>query len=74
MEVHFNPEWQAKLEKLASDGGIGTDEYVRRLVEHYLDQEAWLQQKLQNSIEQLDQGKFLTHEEVGARLKAKFQS
>ena len=74
MEVRFKPELQAKLDQVASDGGNGTAEYVQLLVEHYLDHDAWLQQKIKAGVEQLDQGKFLTPEEVGARLKAKFQS
>ena len=73
MEVHFKPELQAKLDQAASNSGNSTDEYVQNLVEHYIDYEAWLSDKVQGSIEQLERGQHLTHE-VGARLKAKFQS
>lgn len=51
MEVHFTPELQAKLDRVASDIHSGADEYVQQLVEHYLDQ---FRQKVAGSLEQLD--------------------
>ena len=69
MEVHFNPELQAKLDRVASDIPSGADEYVQQLVEHYLDHDLWFRQKVTASLQQLDRGEFLTHEELGARLK-----
>jgi predicted transcriptional regulator len=33
------------------------------------DHDAWFRQKVTGGLEQLDRGEFLTHEEVGARLK-----
>ena len=74
MEVHFSPEVQAKLEKVASHGGTGTEQYVRQLVEQHLDHDLSFREKVRHGIDQLDRGGFLTHEEVGARLKAKFES
>jgi predicted transcriptional regulator len=69
MEVHFTPELQAKPDRVAADIQRGADEYVQQLVEHYLDHDVWFRQKVTGSLEQLDRGGFLTHEEVGARLK-----
>jgi predicted transcriptional regulator len=69
MEVHFTPELQAKLDRVAADIQRGADEYVQQLVEHYLDHDVWFRQKVAGGIAQLDRGEFLTHEEVGERLK-----
>jgi len=74
MEVHFKPELQAKLDRVAANTRRGADEYVQQLVEHYLDYDVWFRQKVTNSLEQLDGGEFLTHEEVGDRLKRMLQS
>src|SRR5260370_34065935 len=74
MEVHFTPELQAKLDRVAADIRRGADEYVQQLVEHYLDHDVWFRHKVKDSLEQLDRGEFLTHEEVGARLVKMFQS
>ncbi len=73
MEVHFTPELQAKLDRIAADIPGGADEYVRELVERYLDHDVWFRQKATNSIAHLDDGQFLTHEQVGARLRTMLQ-
>jgi predicted transcriptional regulator len=73
MEVHFRPELQAKLDRVAADIDSDTDQYVQQLVEHYLDYDMWFRQKVTGGLKQLDRGQFLTHEEVGVRLKNMFQ-
>jgi predicted transcriptional regulator len=74
MEVHFSPELQAKLDRVAAEIHEGADQYVQQLVEHYLDHDVWFRQKVAGSIAQLDNGTFLTHEEVGGRLKKLLQT
>ena len=69
MEVHFAPELQAKLDRVAAENRRGTDEYVQQLVESYLDHDAWFRREVAEGLAQLDRGEFLTHEEVGARLQ-----
>lgn len=73
MEVHFNPEFQARLDHVAADLPGGADEYVQQLVERYIDHDVWFRKKVQVGFEELDRGEFLTHEEVGARLKGMSQ-
>ncbi len=70
--MHFTSELQAKLDRAAADIHSGADQYVQELVEHYLDHDLWLRQKVTASIDRLDRGEFLTHEEVGSRLKKLF--
>jgi predicted transcriptional regulator len=74
MEVHFNPELQAKLDRVAAENSCEADQYVQQLVEHYLDHDVWFRQKVKTSLERLDRGEFLTHEEMGARIDKKFGS
>ncbi len=69
MEVHFTPELQAKLDRVAAEIQRGADEYVQDLVEHYLDHDMWFRQEVAGSLVRLNRGEFLRHEEVGARLK-----
>ncbi len=73
MEVHFTPELQAKLDSVAAEIPAGADQYVQQLVEHYLDHDLWFRQKVKASLDQLDRGEFLSHEEVGERLGKMFQ-
>ena len=65
MEVHLSPELQAKVERAAAENKSGAEEYVKQLVEHYVDHEAWFRQQVTRGLRQLDKGEFLTHEEVG---------
>jgi predicted transcriptional regulator len=69
MEVHFTPELQARLDRAAADLRSAPDQYVQQFVERYIDHDVWFRQKVTASVEQLDRGEFLTHAEVGARLK-----
>jgi predicted transcriptional regulator len=72
--VQFPPELQAKLDRVAAENHRGADEYLQQLVENYLDYDAWFRQKVTASLDQLDHGEFLAHEEVGARLEKMFVS
>ncbi len=73
MEVNLNPELQAKLAQIAAENNSGAEEYVRQLVEHYLDHDAWFRQKVKMGLSQLDGGEFVTHEEIGARIDEMFR-
>jgi predicted transcriptional regulator len=73
MELNLSPELQAKLTHIAAENNSGTEEYVRQLVEHYLDHDAWFRQKVKEGLGQLDQGEFVTHEEIGARIDQMFR-
>jgi predicted transcriptional regulator len=58
---------------IAAENNSGTEEYVRQLVEHYLDHDGCFRQKAKTGLSQLDEGKFATHEEIGARLDQMFR-
>ena len=45
MEVHLSPELQAKVEQAAAENKSGAEEYVKQLVEHYVDHDAWFRQQ-----------------------------
>ena len=72
MEVHFTPELQSKLHRVASENRRDADGYVQQLVENYLDHDAWFRRKVIASLGHLDRGEFLAHEEVGANLEKMF--
>jgi predicted transcriptional regulator len=74
MEVHFSPDLQTKLERVATLNSSDADGYVQQLVERYLDHDVWFRQKVKAGLEQLDRGEYLTHEEVGERIERMFRS
>jgi predicted transcriptional regulator len=74
MEVHFTPDTEAKLAQVAAEHHTGAAEYVEQLVEHYLDHDRWFRAQVQEGLDQLDQGQFVSHEDVGARIARLFHS
>jgi len=74
MEVHLPPELQAKVDRAAAENNSGAEEYVKQLVEHYLEHDAWFRQQVKKGLDQLDRGEFLTHEEIGARIDQMFRA
>ena len=59
MEVHFNPDLQAKVNRIAADNRSDADEYVQQLVERYVDHDAWFREQVKKGLDQLDRGEFL---------------
>ena len=74
MEVQFSPELQDKLNRAAAESNSSADEYVKQLVEHYVDHDQWFRQKVRKGLDQLERGESITQEEMGARLKELFRS
>ena len=73
MEVHFTPETEAKLAQVAAENRTDAAEYVEQLVEHYIDHDRWFRAQVQEGIDQLNQGQFASHEDVGARIARLFR-
>ena len=71
MEVSFAPELEARLRRIASQTGKGTDEVVRELVANYLDHDEWFRQEVAKGVASLDRGKFVSHDEVRRQMERK---
>jgi predicted transcriptional regulator len=73
MELHLNAELQAKVERAAAENQSEPADYVQRLVENYVEHDAWFRQQVKKGLEQLERGEFLTHEEMAARIEKMFR-
>jgi len=73
MELRLSPELQEKVERAAAENNSDAEGYVKQLVENYVDHDAWFRQQVKKGLDQLDQGEFLTHEEVGLRIEKMFR-
>jgi len=51
MELHLPSELQAKVERAAADNDSGAEEYVRQLVQHYLEHDAWFRQQVKKGLD-----------------------
>jgi predicted transcriptional regulator len=74
MEVPLKPDLEAKVNRAAAENNSVPEEYVRQLVERYVDHDAWFRQQVVQGLSQLDRGEFLTHEAVGQRIEQLFHS
>src|SRR5208283_1749192 len=76
MEVHFNPDLQAKLDKLATETGRPTGDLVEDVVAGYFDELAGVREMLNSRYDDLKSGRVqpIDGEEAFARLKAKTEA
>ncbi|MBZ5490482.1 MAG: hypothetical protein LAO76_06085 [Acidobacteriia bacterium] len=69
MELHFNPQFEAELERTASERGRTVAQLVQEMVEAYLSHDKWFRSEVQKGLTQLDNGESLSHDEVVARIE-----
>ena len=69
MEISFAPELEARLNQIASQTGKGADELVLELVANYLDHDQWFRQEVAKGMASLDEGKFVSNDDVRRRME-----
>jgi predicted transcriptional regulator len=69
MEVHFPPNLQARLDERANEQGRNLDEVVQDVVARYFEEEDRFIEAVKRGEAALERGEFLTHEQVGDRLR-----
>ena len=69
MEVHFNPNLEARLTQRATQQGRKPDEFVQDVVTRYLEEEDRFVEAVKRGEDALERGEYLTHEQVGERLR-----
>jgi predicted transcriptional regulator len=69
MEVNLHPELQARLALLAAQQGRDSETLAREAIERLVDYDEWFIREVDKGLSQIQQGKVLTHEEVGARIE-----
>lgn len=74
MEVQFSPEMQARLNRVAAETGHAADQYVRDLVERYIDEDIRFPAAVRKGFEQIDRGEFVEEEEMDARIERMLRS
>ena len=69
MELHLSRELEARLTTVAEQRGIAVDTLAIEALERAADYEEWFNREVEKGQKALDEGRVLTHEEVGARLE-----
>jgi predicted transcriptional regulator len=74
MEVHFTPDFEARLKQIAAEGGRDAGELVQEIVENHLNHDRWFRGEVHKGLNQLEGGDFIEHEEIVARVERMFRS
>ena len=69
MEVRFTPDVQARLKQRATQEGTNPDEVVRDVVARYFQEEDRFVEAVKRGEAALERGEFLSHEQMGDRLR-----
>ena len=69
MEVHLNPDMEAKLARLAAEQGRNTEALVQEAIARFVDYDEWFIREVEKGLASADRGELLTHEDVGAWLE-----
>lgn len=68
MEITLSADLQAKLARIARERGTNSQELAREAIERLVDYDDWFVREVEKGLAQVESGRTLTHEEVGARL------
>jgi predicted transcriptional regulator len=66
MEVHVEPDVQAKLTHLAAERGREAEILAKEAIERFVGYDDWFIGEVEKGLAQIDRGETLAHEEVGA--------
>jgi len=70
MEVRFTPEQEAELARLAMRAGKEPSEFVQETIARMLGDHARFLEAVERGFDSLDQGRYVSHEEVGKRIES----
>lgn len=74
MELHFTPEQEAKLARVAAMSGTGPEELVKQAAMRLLDEELGFHAAVEKGVAQLERGQYVEEEEMDARLQRMLRS
>jgi predicted transcriptional regulator len=74
MEIHFTPEQQAQLARIATKAGTAPERLVTNVVSRYLGEEARFLAAVEKGIAAAERGEFIEEKEMDARLEAMFKT
>ncbi len=73
MEVHFNPDLQAKLSRMATQRGRDAQTLVEEAVERLVDHEDWFVREVEEGLAAADRGEFVEHDAVRKLIDTRYR-
>jgi predicted transcriptional regulator len=72
MEVHFSPDLQTKLTRLAAQRGSAAETLVKEAVERLVDYEEWFLQEADKGLAAADRGEFIDHNDIRKMIDSRY--
>ena len=72
MEVHFGPDLEAKLSRMAAAQGRATEALVREAVERLLDYDEWFLREVEKGLLAADRGEFVEHSDIRKMIDSRY--
>jgi predicted transcriptional regulator len=74
MELHFTPEQESLLERIASQEGTDAERLVKNAALRLLEEDARIRAAVREGVAQADRGDFIEEQEMDARLEQMLRS
>ncbi|HEY8872788.1 MAG TPA: hypothetical protein VIM52_07150 [Stellaceae bacterium] len=74
MEIRLTAEQETRLAELAARQGRDADDLAREALTRYLEDDSRFVEAVVRGLASLDRGEFVTHSEVGRRIKRLLES
>ncbi len=72
MEVHLNPELQAKLVRLAAERGRDAQALAQEAIQRFVDHDEWFIQEVGKGLAAADRSEFIDYEEIGKLINSRY--
>jgi len=72
MEVHFNPDLEAKLSRMAAEQGRATETLVQEAVERLVDYDEWFLREVEKGLASADRGEFVEHGDIRKMIDSRY--
>jgi predicted transcriptional regulator len=64
MEVHFTPDLQGKVARIAAEQGRDAESVVREAVERFVNYDDWFVREVDKGLAAAERGEFIEHDDV----------
>ena len=71
MEVHFHPDLEAKLSRMAAAQGRAAEALVQEAADRLLDYDEWFLREVEKGLSAADRGEFVEHSDIGKMIDSR---
>ena len=72
MEVHLNPDLEAKLSRMATVQGRASETLVQEAVERLLDYDEWFLREIEKGLDAADRGEFVEQSDIRKMIDSRY--